>query len=173
MLVSNHHESVLEHEKISMNFVIDRGISHELVRHKIGLALSQESTRYCNYGAQEIVFIKPYFFEDQNQVIWEAACEYSEEYYKKLLILGATAQEARTVLNSSLKTEIETSFNIRALRHVLIDRCSLKAHPQMRQVMIPTLVYLKKKLPALFSDIPYDSNFPIAQYAKIITRPMY
>lgn len=170
-LLSRGHESVIEHEKITAFFVVDRGISHEIVRHRIA-SYSQESTRYCNYSADkfsnEIVVIEPFFYVDKPELyrLWEEACLFSQECYMNL-ISTSTPQEARSVLPNSLKTEIAVTFNLREWRHFFKLRCSKAAHPQMRQVTIPLLLAFQKKLSPLFDDIMYDEQFPIEHYAII------
>jgi len=156
MIIANGHESVMEHEVISVRFIVDRGVSHELVRHRIA-SFSQESTRYCNYGKKDIEFIEPCFWyeADLRREAWEEAMKGAEEYYKRLLDLGAQPQEARSVLPNSLKTDIVITANLREWRTIFKQRASGKAHPQMREVMIPLLKELQAKLPEVFSDIPY------------------
>jgi len=170
-IIEKNHESVLEHEKLTMLFVIDRGVSHELVRHRIA-SYSQESTRYCNYSkdkfGNEITVIEPIFFNDEKKKIWEYTIEMIEKNYFHLLELGATPQEARSILPNSLKTEIAVTMNIRSLRNFLSLRCSKSAHPQIKEVAIPLLIYLKEKLTPLFADISYDIDFSETNYAKII-----
>lgn len=158
-IIQSGHESVLEHEKITVKFVVDRGVSHELVRHRIA-SYTQESTRYCNYGqdrfGKEITFIRPFFFPDRESeeyLIWEETCRIAENNYISLLRLGATPQEARSVLPNSLKTEVVMTANLREWRHFFTLRCAPAAHPQMRQVAIPLLVYLGNRLPLVFGDI--------------------
>lgn len=169
------HESVIEHSVITAGFIVDRGVSHEIVRHRLA-AYSQESTRYCNYSkdsfGNEITVIKPFFFpgdyrDGGNIYYWQEACERTEEYYFKLLANGATPQEARSVLPNSLKTDIATTYNLREWRHFFTLRCSPAAHPQMRQVAIPLLKYFKNRLPVVFGDIPYDEAFPEEFEAKV------
>ena len=183
-IIKSGHESVLEHEKITVRFVVDRGISHELVRHRIA-SLTQESTRYCNYSGNkfgnEITVIRPFFFNDCRDVSskqiphtklynWRLACISSETLYFKLIELGATPQEARSVLPNSLKTEVVMTANIREWRHFLRLRCDKAAHPQMRQVAIPLLFLLKAQLPVLFGDIPFDQDFCPVNYADVRWR---
>ena len=171
-IIKSGHESVIEHEKATVVITCDRGVTHEIVRHRIG-SYSQESTRYCNYGkekfGQEITVIKPYFFDYrgfENQA-WYDACLEAESKYMKLLDYDATPQEARSVLPNSLKTEIVVTFNMREWRHFFKLRCSSKAHPQMRQVAIPLLLKFQECLPALFGDVDYDRSFPAEHYAEI------
>ncbi len=158
-IIASGHESVLEHVSLTFRFICDRGVSHELVRHRIA-AFSQESTRYCNYSAEqfgrEITVIRPPFWSecDHRSTFWENACREAELSYIALLDYHATPQEARAVLPNSLKTEVVMTANLREWRHVLRLRTSPKAHPQMRQLMCPLLEALKKALPAIFEDLP-------------------
>ncbi len=157
-----HHESVIEHAMVTVRFIVDRGVSHELVRHRLA-AFSQESTRYCNYSkdqfGREITVIRPVFWQASDPktsaafMQWKFACEQSEANYFALLDNGATPQEARSVLPNSLKTEVVMSANIREWRHVLRLRCSKAAHPQMRQVMMPLLAQFAQDLGPLFEDV--------------------
>lgn len=170
-LVSNNHESVLEHEKLTMLFIIDRGVSHELVRHRIA-SYSQESTRYCNYSkdkfGNELTFINPIFFSMEERKIWEDTLKIIEENYFKLLAKGASPQEARSILPNSLKTEIVVTMNFRSLRNFLRLRTAPSAHPQIKEVAIPLLLYLKEKFEPLFGDIDYDHNFSQDKYGLIV-----
>lgn len=159
---TNKHESCLEHGAITVRFICDRGVTHELVRHRLA-AYSQESTRYCNYGkgkfGSEITVIEPFFFGEEtyeqklNLGMWEATCLVAENQYLKLLENGAKAQEARDVLPNSLKTEIVMTANPREWRHVFTMRTSNAAHPQIRQVMCPLLVEFRKNWNVLFNDV--------------------
>lgn len=155
------HLSVIEHVSVTVRFICDRGVSHELVRHRLA-AYSQESTRYCNYSndqfGNELTVIRPVFWSTASVQfkLWKATCEHIEKVYFTLLKDGASPQEARSVLPNSLKTEIVMTANLREWRHVLQLRCSTAAHPQMRQLMIPVLVEFKRHLPELFDDIPVE-----------------
>lgn len=163
------HMSVLEHSSISVKFIVDRGVSHEIVRHRLA-SYSQESTRYCNYGhALEITVIEPYFWKERsiNYGIWETGCEHAERAYLMLLDAGATPQEARSVLPNSLKTEIWMTANIREWIHFFSLRAAKPAHPQMRQVAIPLLLKLQELLPPIFGGMGYDKDFPRANYAEV------
>lgn len=161
MLIQSGHESVLEHEKITVKFICDRGVSHEIVRHRIA-SYSQESTRYCNYNkdkfGKELTLIKPCFWnENQEQYeIWLDAMKKIEDSYNSLISLGAKPEEARSILPNSLKTEIVVTMNMREMRHFLKLRTSQRAHPQMREVACMLLDLLKNKLPVLFEDISVD-----------------
>jgi len=155
------HESVLEHEKVTVRIVCDRGVSHEIVRHRIA-AYSQESTRYCNYAqdrfGKEITVIEPLFFEKNSKEykIWETAMKQAESAYFALLDAGATPQEARSVLPNSLKTEIVVTYNLREWRHFFKLRTAKAAHPQMREIACPLLREFQKIIPVLFDDIEVE-----------------
>lgn len=157
-IIKRGHESVLEHCSITVKFICDRGVTHEIVRHRIG-AYSQESTRYCNYSndkfGNEITVIKPCFWEEDSYSYkaWYDACQFTEDAYFELLRSGASPQEARSVLPNSLKTEIVVTYNIREWRHFFKLRCSKAAHPQMREVAIMALKEFYKYMPILFEDI--------------------
>lgn len=152
------HESVLEHGVISVLFSTDRGVTHELVRHRIA-SYSQTSTRYCNYGkgkfGSEITVIEPFFYVDRGAeyAVWKNSCEEAEYSYLALLKAGSKAQEARSVLPNSLKTEIVVTCNVREWRKIFELRTSNAAHPQMRQLMCPTLNMFRQRWPVLFDDV--------------------
>ena len=172
-IIKSGHESVLEHEKLTVRFIIDRGVSHEVVRHRIA-AYSQESTRYCNYAGDkfgnEITVIKPWFFEGKPLAMdhWKTACKMAEEYSFALLNAGCLAQEARSVLPNSLKTEIVVTYNLREWRHFFRLRAAKAAHPQMQQVAIPLLLFMQRNLAPVFQDIGFNQDFPREHYAEII-----
>jgi thymidylate synthase (FAD) len=159
-LMKTGHESVIEHISISVRLVCDRGVTHEIVRHRL-CSFSQESTRYANYSkdkfGREITLIRPFFFKDKSKEykIWEESMQACENAYLKLLENGAKAQEARSVLPNSLKADIVITANIREWRHIFKLRCSKASHPQMRQSMLPLLDLFHKKMPVLFDSI-YD-----------------
>lgn len=152
------HESVIEHRTITVKIICDRGITHELVRHRIA-SFSQESTRYCNYSndkfGRELTFIKPYFWaEDTGKYeLWMSTMQQIEDSYLKLLALDATPEEARSILPNSLKTEIVMTMNLREWRHFFKLRATPQAHPQMREVALPLLAYMKELLPVIFGDL--------------------
>ena len=169
MIAGNGHHSVLEHEVIQVRFICDRGVTHELVRHRIA-AYSQESTRFCNYGKSGgTTYIRPFFLAETIDAYkaWESAMDQCERAYLWMLEFGCSPQEARSVLPNSLKTEIVATMNIREWRNVFTQRCSAKAHPQMRQLMIPLLLKLRAMLPVLFADINFDVNFSYSDYADV------
>ena len=149
-LVQSGHESVIEHEKLSVKIICDRGVTHEIVRHRIA-SYSQESTRYCNYTkdkfGNELTFIKPLFWDegDTCYTLWKEQMASIEKGYFALIEAGATPEEARSVLPNSLKTEIVVTMNMREWRHFFRLRGSKAAHPQIREL-----------LPDLFEDIVID-----------------
>lgn len=158
------HESVIEHEAITVRMICDRGVTHEIVRHRIA-SYSQESTRYCNYTSDkfgnEITVIDlaggfEYDLDKENDRkkynAWMRAMENAEKSYFEMLELGATPQEARSVLPNSLKTEIVMTMNLRAWRNFFRLRCDRAAHPQMREVANIALKVFKERLPIFFRD---------------------
>lgn len=176
MLLARGHESVLEHEKVTVRVICDRGVTHEIVRHRLG-SYSQESTRYCNYGHEgEITVILPLWYQGAHEELrdaypiatddfhryplthirylrWRNACEVTERMYLELLFLKAQPQEARAVLPNSLKTEIVITYNLREWRHFFKLRTAKAAHPQMREITIPMLRDFKRLIPVIFDDI--------------------
>ena len=157
-IVARGHESVLEHASATVRFVCDRGVSHEIVRHRLA-SYSQESTRYCNYGKDdfgcEITVIEPEFLTDDTTgyAIWEQAMADAELAYFSLLEWGCTPEEARAVLPNALKTELIMTANMREWRHFFRLRCAPAAHPQMRSLAIPLYRKFADALPELFGDI--------------------
>lgn len=152
------HESVIEHEKISVRIVCDRGVTHEIVRHRIA-SYSQESTRYCNYSnekfGKELTVIKPLFWEEGSKEYqtWLDMMQMIEDTYNNLIEMGAEPQQARSVLPNSLKTEIVVTMNLREWRHFFRLRTAKRAHPQMREVACALLREFQNKIPIIFDDI--------------------
>lgn len=159
-IIRNGHESVIEHVSFTVKFIVDRGVSHEMVRHRLA-SYSQESTRYCNYSKDdfqsEITFIEPYYLAEGSPgwMEWMLAMEAAEKAYFNLLNIGHSPQEARAVLPNSLKTEVMMTANLREWRHFLKVRTSKAAHPQIREVAIPLLHELQRLIPVVFDDITY------------------
>ena len=160
MLIGKQHEAMIEHGGlISVRFICDRGVSHELVRHRVA-SFGQESTRYCNYSKDkfdgEIAVINPGFEEKTLEYNdWLLAMEQASTSYFNLLKCGASPQIARSVLPTCLKTEIVLSANPREWRHIFKLRCAKSAHPQMRELMIPLHQKMAEIVPILFNDITY------------------
>ena len=161
-LKENGHLSIFEHFNLTARFITNRGVTHELVRHRIA-EYSQESTRYCNYSLEkfgnQISVILPVWFEKinigivQHYNVWVAAMKASESYYFQLLDLGQKPQQARGVLPIDLKTEIITTMNLRQWWHVFNLRLDLKSHPQMIALMNQWYSILHGELPFLFPTI--------------------
>ena len=183
MLIERGHEAMIEHSSLSVKLTVDRGVSHELVRHRIA-SFAQESTRYCNYSKDKfdnnVTFISPaggFIFEKLEKfplngeyavtageisagidpaifmAIWQNAMENAECGYLKAIENGATPQIARSMLPNSVKTEITITANYREWRNIFKLRTAKSAHPQMRQVMIPLCLELQKLLPVIFDNI--------------------
>lgn len=171
-ILASGHESVIEHEKVTVRIICDRGVSHEIVRHRIA-SYSQESTRYCNYSknkfGKEITVIDPCFWKSGGETdhkkykIWKEAMGASEKAYLELMELRASPQEARDVLPNSLKTEIVITMNLREWRHFFKLRTSNAAHSQMREITRPLLDEFKKQIPVVFDDIVYTKEREISQ----------
>lgn len=163
--LNQEHYSFMEHRSITVKITCDRGVTHELVRHRIA-SYSQESTRYCNYGNKKfgkeiyVIDIASGFKYDLNNVCdiekhmeWIDAIDDAERHYMRLLDLGATPQEARSVLPNSLKTEIIVTMNIREWRHFFYLRSDLAAHPQMREISNMILDMFAEYFPVFFEDV--------------------
>ena len=159
-LIKRGHEAVLEHASITVKFVVDRGVSHELVRHRLA-SYCQESTRYCNYANEdfnsEITFIIPEYLDYKSEAWskWKETMKVCEDAYFKMLDFGFSPQEARAVLPNSLKTEVIMTANLREWRLFFKLRTANAAHPQMREVTRPLLDDLKELVPVVFDDIKY------------------
>ena len=165
-LINRGHEAMLEHYVISVKFIVDRGVSHELIRHRMA-SYAQESTRYCNYSkdkfGNEITVIKPCFLDEdtENYRIWKSSCEAAEKAYFAMLDNDATPQEVRSVLPNSLKTEICMTANLREWRHFFKLRAlgiTGKPHPQMLEVTVPLLAEFKALIPVVFDDLIVGEN---------------
>jgi len=171
-ILGSGHLSVIEHASATVRFVCDRGVTHEIVRHRLA-SYSQESTRYANYSkdkfGNEITVIRPCFWEEgaAEYSIWLEAMQQAEASYLSLIKKGASAQQARSVLPNSLKTEIVVTCNIREWRHIFELRCAPAAHPQMREIMLPLLGEMHKNIPVLFADLYEQFEKDIALFAHI------
>lgn len=160
-LIKSGHEAMLEHASVTVKFVVDRGISHELVRHRLA-SFAQESTRYCNYSkddfGSEITFIIPDYLEYKSEGwnIWKESMKQAEDAYFKMLDFGLSPQQARAVLPNSLKTEVVITANLREWRHFFKLRAlgtTGKPHPQMLEVAVPLLEDMKNLIPVVFDDL--------------------
>jgi thymidylate synthase (FAD) len=160
-LIKSGHEAMLEHASVTVKFIVDRGISHELVRHRLA-SFAQESTRYCNYSkddfGSEITFIIPDYLEYKSEGwnIWKESMKQAEDAYFKMLDFGLSPQQARAVLPNSLKTEVVMTANLREWRHFFKLRAlgtTGKPHPQMLEVAVPLLEDMKNLIPVVFDDL--------------------
>ena len=156
MLLSRGHTSVLEHAHATFRLITDRGVTHELVRHRVGISYSQESTRYCLYSKEkfggEITVIKPPFKNKEKEKSWERSVSMSAEYYLVLTEQGAPAELARSVLPTCLKTEIVVTANFREWLEVIRQRTSKAAHPQIRELIGMVRDTLAKECPSVFGE---------------------
>jgi thymidylate synthase (FAD) len=158
MLVDLGHEAMIEHSQLTVKFTCDRGVSHEIVRHRVA-NYAQESTRYVNYGKEkfgrEITVVKPFYLKKDSPayIDWFASVREAESRYMGMLDNGCTPQEARAVLPNSTKTEIVMTANYREWRHFLKLRTATDAHPQMRELTVPLLKELQQRIPIVFDDI--------------------
>lgn len=150
--------SVVEHASMSVIFYVDRGITHEIVRHRIA-SYTQESTRFVNYEKKmPPSFIMPPFgdpgvTDGARQQIWNRTITAVEDGYKRLIEIGCSPQIARSVLPNALGSRIGMTCNLRNWRHFLLMRTTREAHPQMLEVMVPFLERVKRCIPLLFDDI--------------------
>lgn len=161
-IIKRGHEAVIEHYNITVRVICDRGVTHEIVRHRLA-SYAQESTRYCNYSkdkfSNQITYIEPCFWDISTEdgkrkyEIWKNVMEYTEKSYMELIEAGATPQEARSILPNSLKTELVMTMNLREWRHFFKLRADQASHPQMREIAIPMLQKFKEIIPVIFDDI--------------------
>jgi len=165
MILKRGHDSVLEHASATVRFICDRGVSHEIVRHRLA-SYSQESTRYCDYEGGHVAFIIPPWVDVSEGewdrplgilrgagALWFETMLITERAYKDLRDLGWRPEQARSILPNSLKTEIVMTANLREWRHFFKLRTAPAAHPQMREVATPLLVEMAKRVPVLFDDL--------------------
>lgn len=157
-LIRKGHEAVIEHFNITVKFTTDRGISHEIVRHRLA-SYAQESTRYVNYSkdkfGNEITVVKPVDIPDSGHEfdIWEDAMCKAEKYYFYLIGSGCKPQVARSVLPTCTKTELVMTANLREWRHFIKLRGSAAAHPDIRILAKDLLAQLKEQIPVVFDDL--------------------
>ena len=170
--ITRGHESVLEHEKITVRMFCDLGVYKDLTRHRIA-SFSIESTRYCNYGKDkfdnEIKVIKPCNIEEGTKLYdnWKNACEEIEKNYMEMSKEGALPDQLRMILPHSIGAEVTMTANIREWKHILALRASKHTHPSIRQLVIPLLLHFKEIMPEIFDSVEYDTEFPEEKYAKL------
>lgn len=172
MAITSGHESVMEHEKITVRLRCSVGTYKDLTRHRIGTAFSIESTRWCNYGKDrfdnQIRFIDPIYIREQNtKAIWTKCMETIEENYMKGAAMGMKPDELRLMLPHSTAADVTMTCNIREWRYILKLRTQKNVHPEIRQLLIPILLKFKYTMPELFNDIEYDKDFPNEWYAEV------
>lgn len=165
------HESVLEHEKITVRIYSDIGTYKDLTRHRFA-SFSVESTRYCSYNkdkyGNEIAVVNPVYMEDKEVFeTWKKAIEDMEKAYMKMKDLGASTDMCREVLPHSTAAEYTMTANIREWKHILELRTTNHVHPAIRQVLIPLLLLFKEQMPEIFGNIEYDTEFNPKYYAKL------
>jgi len=151
-IIKSGHGSVLEHANITVKFICDRGVTHELVRHRLA-AYTQESTRYCNYSKMGVQVIEPPCNTQAGLLIWSEAMCAAERYYKDMIMIGEKPEIARSVLPTAVKTEIMSTMNVRQWRHVIDLRIQPDCHVQIIELMKMLLHEFQTKLPTLFEDI--------------------
>jgi thymidylate synthase (FAD) len=156
-LISRGHHAMIEFGDITVRFITNRGVSHELVRHRL-CSFAQESTRYVRYSG-DMEIIKPVWWENSTEMAQQTfiqACTNAERCYRDLLDAGRwSPQQAREVLPNALKTEIVMKGNIREWRHIFTLRCAKTAHPQMFALMRPLLAGVQERMPVIFDDIKF------------------
>ena len=165
------HESVLEHEKITVRIYSDIGTYKDLTRHRFA-SFSVESTRYCSYNkdkyGNEIAVVNPVYMEDKEVFeTWKKAIEDMEKAYMKMKELGASTDMCREILPHSTAAEYTMTANIREWKHILELRTTKHVHPAIRQVLIPLLLLFKEQMPEILGDIEYDTEFNPKYYAKL------
>lgn len=169
--ITRGHESVLEHEKVTVRIYSDVGSYKDLTRHRFA-SFSVESTRYCSYDkdkyGNEIAFMDPIYMENKEMYeIWKKTMQEIENGYIKMKALGATTDMCREILPHSTAAEYTMTANIREWKHILELRTTNHVHPSIRQVLIPLLKYFKEEMPEIFGNIKYDEEFKPEYYAKL------
>jgi len=143
--------SVTEHVSITATIRVDRGVTHELVRHRL-FSFTQESTRFVRYK-EGIEYVYPEDAPEGCFVNWDLAMQVCENTYEELLKLGWRPQEARSVLPNALAATIVVTGNLRNWRHFMLMRTSRETHPDFRRISIPMLEEFKRVVPLLYDDI--------------------
>ncbi len=170
--ITRGHESVLEHEKVTVRIYSDVGSYKDLTRHRFA-SFSVESTRYCSYDkdkyGNEIAFMNPagYIENEEMYKIWKQTMQEIEKGYIKMKELGATTDMCRELLPHSTAGEYTMTANIREWKHILALRTTKHVHPSIRQVLIPLLKYFQEEMPEIFGDVEYDKDFNPEAYAKL------
>lgn len=135
--IAPHNEIPKDLHRYSAKFFCDRGVSHEIVRHR-PCSFAQESTRYVNYSGSDMQFIEPTDFENWPialQRSFESACSVTEVAYNQLIGEGLKPQQARAVLSTALKTELVVTADGTEWAHIRKLRTDAAAHPDIQRVM--------------------------------------
>ena len=189
--INRGHESVLEHEKITIQMICDIGVYKDLTRHRHA-SFSIESTRFCNYNKDkfdnQLHLIEPVFYEnswneaitlrsaisinEQKSYYWYDCMKNIEQTYNAMIELGSIPDEARMILPHSTAATVTMTANIREWKHILELRSTKHAHPSVQQVMIPLLLYFKEKMPEIFNSIEYNKEFDKSKYAELEIREL-
>ena len=169
--ITRGHESVLEHEKVTVRIYSDVGSYKDLTRHRFA-SFSVESTRYCSYDkdkyGNEITFMNPSYIEDKEVYeTWKNTMSDIEKGYMKMKELGATTDMCRNILPHSTAGEYTMTANIREWKHILSLRTTNHVHPAIRQVLIPLLKYFQEEMPEIFGDVEYDTELDPKYDAKL------
>lgn len=170
--ITRGHESILEHEKITIRMTCDIGVYKDLTRHRIA-SFSVESTRYCNYGKDkfdnEIKVMRPCNIDPNSKLYehWTTAMEQIEKEYLDMSKEGATADQLRMLLPHSTAAEVTMTANIREWKHIFNLRANNHAHPAIQQLLIPLLLLFKKEMPEIFSNVPYNEKFEEMYFQKM------
>lgn len=170
--INRGHESVLEHEKITVRMLCSINTYKDLTRHRAGASFSIESTRYCNYSKDKfdnnIKFIDPVYITDENNyACWRECMKSIETFYMLVTNNKGTPDQCRTMLPHSVAAEVTMTCNIREWKHVLDLRTKKTVHPEIRQLLIPLLLEFKRTMPEMFEGIEYDNEFPEEWYAEL------
>ena len=171
--INRGHESVLEHEKITVRLTCDIGVYKDLTRHRAGTAFSIESTRYCAYGKEKfdrnLKIIEPCNIEKDSKeyVEWYNCMQYIENTYLSMTELGCIPDQLRMILPHSTAAQVTMTCNIREWRHIFNMRANNHAHPAIQQLLIPLLLKFKEDMPELFENVEYNKEFPIDKYAEL------
>lgn len=177
--INRGHESVLEHEKVTVRILGDISFYKDITRHRHA-SFSIESSRYCCYDkdkfGNEITFINPPYFRNEatgttdllkKKDLWKECMENIEKTYMEMRKMGCPPDECRMILPHSTAAEITMTANIREWKHIFELRCSNRAHPSVQQIMIPLLLYFKEQMPEIFESVEYNKKFPQDKYAKL------
>ena len=170
--ITRGHESVLEHEKITIQMICDLGVYKDLTRHRIA-SFSIESTRYCNYSkdkfSNELKFIEPVNIDKESDLYayWENTMKRIEMNYLHMADAKATPDQMRMLLPHSIAATVQMTANVREWKHILTLRASKHTHPSIQQLMIPLLLDFKKQMPEIFNVVEYNKDFPQEKYAEL------